>query len=362
MKKNNDEIFNIDTKELATSVYKKEFENLTDYEKKLLAYRKIIGLVGEEEKFFSNEMDEIFSIIKASDYSIGFIEALMTYAMCDDAYENKKIFSESLISYNKILENYRLLAEELNIDNSLDLSHLFTYMLWNGYYSVSGKHSYKLQDRLLLTGMNSFDVIKGRGVCLAYSELLHNYLTVCGIKSAILNCRVPTKKNAISSDYRPDIKRNIGSSFSSKISSKMAYVFLNGLINKIGNHAVTLIYENDKLFVYDPTNLYVLNVINESTASIINGKGSFEIKPFSSLMLEPNSDPNMLFNMLVSNNIEPAFTRKEVIFSFENIMELIQSNIQLLDDAYHNIHSELVIIDKQTDEFGGYSKVLRRIK
>ena len=49
------------------------------------------------------------------------------------------------------------------------------------------------------------------------------------------------------------------------------------LTNKTGNHAVTLIGDSGKMFIYDPTNLYVLNVIDEATATIINGKGNFAI-------------------------------------------------------------------------------------
>lgn len=134
------------------------------------------------------------------------------------------------------------------------------------------------------------------------------------------------------------------------------------MINNFGNHAVTLIEEDNKLFVYDPTNLFVLNVKNDNEASIINGKGVFEMKPFASLMISPYSDPNQLFEKLLSDNIEPAYTRKEIIFGFENMVELLNSNISLLDDAYDNIHSELEIIDKQTDEIGGQSKAAKKIR
>lgn len=286
----------------------------------------------------------------------------MLYTACNSDKKYKDLYKESLISYNKILKNYKLLANELNIDNSLDLSHLFTYMLWNEYYSVSKSHCYKLQERLLLPGMYSFDVIKGKGVCLAYAELLHNYLATCGKKSSVLSCKIPTKKKEISYNYRPEIERVVKSNISSKIFTEIIMFIFKKIVNQNGNHAITLIEENNKFFCYDPTNLFVLNLIDENTASIINGKGVFDIKPLSTLKLQPNSDPNQLFEKLLYGNIEPAFTKKEIIFSFENIMELIKSNINLLDDAYDNIHSELEIIDKQTNEFGGKLKALKKLK
>jgi len=291
------------------------------------------------------------------------MSSYVLYAMCDSDSKYKDLYMESLISYNKVLENYKLLSQELGIEDSLSLSHLFSYMLWNGYYSVSKTHSYKLQDRLLLPSMHSFDVIKGGGVCLAYAELLHNYLTVCDKKSSLLDCKCPTGKNDISCSYRPEIERSIKNSFSGKTLYQILVLLLRGLVNKTGNHSVTLIEEDDKLFIYDPTNLYVLNVVSENTASIINGSGNFQIKPFSTLIMKPDSDDNRLFERLVSGiEIAPAFTRREIIFSFENIIELINNNINMLDDAYDNIHSELEIIDRQTDEIGGYFNAFRKIR
>lgn len=282
--------------------------------------------------------------------------------MRDNEIKYKEIYKESLIHYNKILENYKKLAQDLRLNASLDLSHLFTYMLWNGYFSVTKEHFYKLQERLLLPGMYSFDVIKGRGVCLAYAELLHNYLSICGKYSSILTCKVPTEKNAVSCDYRPKIERHTKNSASSKISSTLMTFFLGGLINKLGNHAITLIEENENLYCYDPTNLYALNIQSSLTASIINGKGEFQIKPLMTVITNPHSDPNHLYEKLLLGNIKPALTRKEFIFSFENIIELINNNINLLNDAYDNIHSDLEYINKQTEEIGDYHKALKKIK
>ncbi len=385
-----------------TNNYRKDFEGLNKNQQVLLAYRKIIELrrvddlkkelsekeennnisfrdlyrlisISEErkdgnyenedlEKGKNNENLELLSIIEASDYNCGLVQALMLYTTCNSEKEYRDLYKESLISYNEILKNYKLLADELNINSSLDQCHLFTYMLWNGYYSVSKSHCYKLQERLLLPGMYSFDVIKGKGVCLSYSELLHNYLTINNKKSAILSCKVPTKKEAISCDYKPEIERNVKSNISSKVFTSIIMCIFKRMINQTGNHSITLVEENDKLFCYDPTNLFVLNLIDENTASIINGKGNFDIKPLSTLITQSNADPNHLFEKLLYDDIKQAFTRKEIIYSFENIMELIKNNINLLDDAYDNIHSNLEIIDKQTEEIGGRFKALKKLK
>ncbi len=348
---------------------KQVFKDFTIEQKELLLYRIIteIGKIEDNSKGFNSfyynkniSSEELLCLIKAAD--IGYLKPLVVYSMRDYRLKYQEIYKESLICYNNILKNYKILAQELKINSSLDLSHFLTYLLWNGYFSVNKKHSYKLQDRLMLPGMYSFDVIKGGGVCLAYAELLHNYLSTCEKNSAILNCKVPTEKNAISCDYRPKIERDIKSNISSKVLSSFMIFFLGGLINKVGNHSITLIEENGKIYAYDPTNIYALNIKDSQTASIINGKGEFQIKPLMTFMLDPCSDPNHIFDKLLLGDIKPAFSRKDFIFSFENLMELINDNISLLDDAYNNIHDDLKYIDKQTNEIGGNYKVLKRIK
>ena len=359
------------------AVLKKDFENLNDAQKKLLAYRKIMKLsnkgisllesLDETSKGNNGNMDlknsdELLAIIKASDFNIRYMESIIAHHACDRDKECKELYKDSLVSYNKILENYKLLAQELKINNALELSHLFTYMLWNGYYSVTKHHTYNLKERLLLPGMNSFDVLKGKGVCLAYAEVLHNYLTTCNETSALLNCKVPSSKRKIIRDYMPDINRDIDSNIIDKLSSRFTTFFLNWLFNKVGNHAVTLIEDGSKIYVYDPTNLYVLNVIDKDTATLINGKGNFKIKPFSSLLLIPNSDPNQIFEKIMTDNIKQAYTSNDIINSYEKVLNLINNNLNLLDDAYDNIHFELEFIDKQTNEIAGYYKVLKRVR
>jgi len=348
-------------------MYKKDFEELNGEEKKLLAYRKIIelykngSLSGQNEKQL-NSYDNVLAIIKAADYECGFIGPMFSNYKCKIAQKNREIYKESLISYNKVLNNYKDLSRELNINSSLELSHLFTYMLWNGYYSVTKEHTYKMQDILLIPGLLSFDAIKGQGVCLAYASLLHDYLKVCDKNSSILECKVLTGKKDVSWSYQSEIERNVENNISSRILNIILSPFIKILTNKLGDHAVTLIEENDKLFIYDPTNSYVLNIKNSDIATIINGKGDFKLKPFSALMVTSDmADMESIgvLEKLLFDSINPAFNKKEIISTFENIMELIQDNKKLLDDAYDNIHCELEFIEKQTNEFGDVREIAR---
>lgn len=93
-------------------------------------------------------------------------------------YNNKKLLEElyknSIDSYKQILETYKKLASELKITNSLDLSILYSYLLWNGYFSITHVHNYSLKNSLLLPGM-PFELMSGNGVCLHYATKQHIY-------------------------------------------------------------------------------------------------------------------------------------------------------------------------------------------
>lgn len=292
--------------------------------------------------------------------SLESLNDIVVSAMSNQYEMIREIYKDSVISYNKVLKNYKELANELNLNTSLELSHLFSYMLWNGYYSVSKKHEYKMNDRLMLTGLQSFDVIRGQGVCLAYSELLSNYLNICDKNAAILNCKVPTKKGEIEQDYTPSINRNMKNDTYNTLFLKGLIPMLNFLTNKAGNHAVTLVEDDEKLYLYDVTNLFALNLIDESKASIINGKGEFDIKPLFTSLIIPNADPNLLLNRVINNKLGKRLDRNDYIYNFEKVISLVSENIKVLDDAYDNIHSELEFIVKETDEKGNLIKVLKK--
>lgn len=214
--------------------YEKEFSGLTDDEVRILAYRKIYDIKKNEEIFLDEEMNKlrerdnsetILAIILASNHRVSFLSALILNCYSDTLKNNYNNYRQVLTSYQKVLENYKKLAEELKIYDSLNLSHLFSFLLWNGYFSATKDHHYNPNDRLMILGMNSFDVFKGRGVCLAYAELLTNYLNACNREAALLSCVVPTKKGAIKINYCPEIERkySLGKINHSIISSFMFF-------------------------------------------------------------------------------------------------------------------------------------------
>ena len=357
----NDE--NVKSFEEKIEKYMIEFNGLTDREKTFLAYHKIIELLEstEIENMSEEEIDDtFFAIVLASNHNISYLKIIFLQYYYNIMNKCNTEYKKSLVAYQKILNNYKKLAEELKINDTLELSHLFTYMLWNGYYSINKEYYYDDNSRLMLPSMYSFDIIKGGGVCLANAELLSNYLNVCQKESTLLLCKVPNKKNSIKINYYPNVKIQYKNKKLKNILISFASLPLKPISNFLSNHAVTLIKDNKSYYVYDPNNLVVLNILNENKASIINGTGIYDLKPITTLALNPKAINNQLLEQIAFNNISQVYSRKEIIFSFEKIIDVLNDNIKLLDDAYENIHSQLEIINNEIEANGGIMKVIKK--
>lgn len=158
--------------------------------------------------------------------------------------------------------------------------------MWNGYFSKDQSFNYQIENRSLIHGMYSFDIMNGNGVCLNFSDMLKDILNECGYNSSI----ILNKINNIEEMEKfcvLDIKRNVVKSCN--LITKVIPLLLKPIINKIGNHAFNLIEENGKLYIYDATNLLFLKLNSTTEASILAGKGEFKLTPYSSYLLNDSN-------------------------------------------------------------------------
>ena len=354
-----------------------EFDNLTDKQKILLAYRKIIELSESARSIFElfnednnplvgsitkNNFQSILELIKVTDGKVGKIKPFVLYLnyLNNEAERYKKIYEKSMINYNEMLTKYKDLALELKLKNALEMSMLFSYMMWNGYYSVDKKYSYKLEDRLLIPGLYSFDIIRGNGVCLAHSQLLADYLNVCSKKSSFISCNFELNETSNLNTFKPPIRRVHNIDIRLKFISTILSSLLCAKNSKNGNHSVTLIEDDNKFYVCDSTNLYFAQIQNDSTATIINGNGKYYLKPLSSPIEIPYADFNRLYEKVLESDKKDAYTFSKIVCDYEYITALARQNIRLLNDAYDDIHHNLEFINNETNKHG--NKLLKKEK
>ncbi len=156
-----------------------------------------------------------------------------------------------------------------------------------------------------------------------------------------MSCFVPRKKGEVIFEYKPNIVRNINKN--TKKTTKMLTILANasGIIKKLGNHAVTVINENGQQFVFDATNLSVLNIEDKLMASIINGKGYFYLKKNSLDLFNLTDCTDELFYMLKREIAHSSLEKNNIISGYENTLKIVEKNRILLDEGYNSIHSSI---------------------
>ena len=152
--------------EKVCTYYNEKYEKLSIEEKKELFHRMIIeGNV--KQQFDNNEFYKILTPeeqknaqkIEYWDYitflqeSFGFtkMSESIKLGILTEKIKDKNKFNEEHIKeiklYRDILELYKNIALELKLSTALEFSYYYTYLLWNGYFSVTKEHEYNEVNR-----------------------------------------------------------------------------------------------------------------------------------------------------------------------------------------------------------------------
>lgn len=241
-------------------------------------------------------------------------------------WNNRKRYSDVMENYNSLLEKISLLSKELNLTNSLELSNLFSYLLWNGYLSKTQEHKFQPEGRKLISGLFFADIMDGIGVCANYSDMLKDLLIHCGYPSAVID-------NYIANGIEILKPQTI-------------------------NHVFNLIEENNKLYIYDPTNIYLLNIINSKYAKILTGEGISRIDIYSSYSACTSKvEYDLLEEILTAKTFTSPYNRKAFETHFSKNMRTFKKNRPLIKDFYDEARSDIVGISEKTDKI----KIRQRI-
>jgi len=323
---------------------------------------KELKLQLEEKKFeffrmlFENYSEKFdFSVME--NYNFPFLDdkndkelkKLVTKAMlCKRSNEiiqkNKALIDEVKENYYyEVLSKTKDLADELKLKNSLELSLLYSYLLWNGYFSKTKENRFSIQGRSLVWGMFSADIMDGIGVCLNHADMLKDFLIFCGYDSAIL-------MNSIKLNSSVKEKINIERNYVKPTSRVKSFqFFVGGSLGRIsGNHAFTLIKDNNIPYIYDSTNLALFEIVNPFVVNMINGIGSSRIRPYLSCALTAPSvnELDAISSIFTSNYPSCPYNLDDFLLSAEQKIELFKSNTVLIDDFYIDINPNLNNIKK----------------
>lgn len=247
--------------------------------------------------------------------------------------------------YPYILNQMEKLAVELKLSHSLELSNLYTYLLWNGYLSKNKKNIYSIENEKLIKGLYFMDIMDGKGICINHADMLKDFLIHCGYNSSLMFNLMDknTKYN-----YKLDIDSEIEKQ---KKETNLFITTMESIINNIGNNVFNLIEDNGQLYIYDSTNLMLLRIKNPHTAEMVNGKGTYQLNPYFSYIFNNNREENYsIYRLFMTNDYSCPYNRNDIIYTGEDNIETFKNNQPLIEDFYSDIRGNLVNISEAKDK------------
>lgn len=285
-----------------------------------------------KDRWFDNER------LKAMD------AGLIANKMFHIAKGNIQKYNEIEQKYSSLLTYMVTLSKELNLENSLELCILYTYLLWNGYLSKDKKFEFNSKGIQRLEGLYYADIMSGSGVCLNISDMLKDFLLQSNYQSAMMMNHY-NKNTQI--DYRIDIQKKLGEEEITGYRKILSEVRLA----RKANHVFNLIEDNDGIYIFDATNLMLHSIINPYMSNLINGNGKYKLFPYSSYMLScTKCERELLDELLTTCDYNCPYTKEDLIAISEVNIELLCSSFHLLEDFYKEVHTNIEAISNEMEK------------
>lgn len=258
--------------------------------------------------------------------------------------------------YQNILDETCKLAQELKLQSSLQYSNLFTYMLWNGYFSDKNILKAGKVDKILLPGLASYNIMRGDGVCYNFSSMLRDFLNNAGYSCELLSNNLPQYKLNYNVCQKRSFMDNLDDLITICKKQKNVTYYVNyrkinipvKLLNKndIGTHSFNLILDDNMLYVYDPTNIFIGKLEEDLSVKIIEGEGNVPLCILNSYMLDDFKNNHKLLDMvLTSKNFDYDYPRNFSEQWYEDL-EKFNNNKQLFKDFHSDVSNDIFEISK----------------
>lgn len=268
-------------------------------------------------------------------------DALLSNSGTIEVRQNRENYSKLMKFYKSLLEKMSLLSKELNLSNSLELNILFSYLLWGGYLSKNKEYKFNSNNKKNIHGLFFADIMDGNGVCLNNSEMLKDFLKVCGYNSSIIQ-NYYNSKSKITDIIKIERKND-------EIESRETLI--KRILKTDANHVFNLIEEDGSLYIYDPTNLSLHKIMNPYKSTLINGIGNFKLFPYRSYMHCATSEEiELIDKILTTDNYNSPYTKTDLISTGEVNLEILKSSTSLLNDFYTDARSDIVGISEETNK------------
>lgn len=251
------------------------------------------------------------------------------------------IYDSMSLSYSNIVLKTVKLFKELGLSNVMDVSIIYEYLLWNGYFSIDKSFKYSLNKRRNITSLFGADIMNGYGACLNINSMLVKILVKLGYQSHLIGMSLPNLDYTFS--YLPNIKRSVDTDLFVSKSSKNEQKLIP--LDERANHGVCIVKENGSYKYVDAHNLLFANNIDILKARYLglNKEIDIDVIPYVTLLDEclQYSDFESLF-LDIFNNINTFNMRLDEIKKvYEYVLRLCENRICLFNDFYDEIKSDI---------------------
>lgn len=243
---------------------------------------------------------------------------------CKISSKQDPVPSGILWAYEKVLEKTRMFAQELSLNSSLDLANFFTYLLWNGYFSYHHIHIYNGENLKYEHNFLPYSIFDSAGVCIHHTEMLKDFLNFNHYPSATVCGYLHHTKLS----YTPKIPR-----YFKKENFLFRLFLLPGQILS-GNHALNVIKDQESLYLYDATNLFLATPLPKG----INGEINLTLYPNSSLsFLKNKQELEALKKLLQEKQSFCSYDFQEYQNSWEKILLASKTKIDFFETFYQTL-------------------------
>lgn len=237
--------------------------------------------------------------------------------------------------YDNLIYNSIKLFQKLELNDSFEIFYVFTYLLWNGYFSIDKTYQFS-SDRYLLDKYFGMSIMTGKGVCLNNVEFLDQIYKELDYDSYIIANK---KLKPINNEYNSYINRNIGKqpSYSKK--------------PILTNHCCVLVRDNKYDYIYDPTNIICFNLNKKNTADVIIGKGQIKINLFDTKILSSRnySEISAILKQILLEKKDKKIEEEKIVIETKTdlLRKICIESTLLFEEFYKNNINNIRTISNQ---------------
>lgn len=248
---------------------------------------------------------------------------------------NSTFYKKNSLEYIKMEQSYRILLEEilklfasLNWDNEMKILSGYSYLLRNGYLSHEHKFYYTNDAVVSYYDFLGSNIVLGIGDCKHINSMLTDLLVTRGYTAYNLSLfsNDDTKIDFLCNEFVSIAESEVNE-------EKHNYnKYLNWLIQRIGNHAVTLYTEGEYAYIMDALNNCLFYI--KSDLSVYQGEQEFNA--FYNSFINRDKK-NKLANILKPTSIEMLDSR---ISDYQKVLEICPEYTDVFEKFYQE-HREL---------------------